>query len=86
MRTHYRNGDEITLVHNGCDGCDILSINGKLSHENGCPFSWKDYKIPCCICGYDFIRSDRNELRCADCIADEEERELMYCGGEELDE
>ena len=81
MRTHYRNGDDITLVENGCDGCDPASINSVLSHERGCPFSWKDYEISCCICGYDFIRSDLNELRCVDCIADDEEMEQMYCGG-----
>ena len=72
MRTHYRNGDEITLVHNGCDGCDILSINNRLSHENGCQFSWKDYKISCRLCGYSFLRSERDQVMCDDCIADSE--------------
>ena len=42
MRTHYKNGDEISLVHGGCDGCSPSSVNGVICHEHGCPDAWKD--------------------------------------------
>ena len=42
MRTHYRNGDEITRQHTGCDGCSPCMVNGVLCHEYGCPYAWRD--------------------------------------------
>ena len=42
MRTTYRNGDEIGLRYNGCDGCSPATVNGVLCHETGCPDAWRD--------------------------------------------
>ena len=42
MRKNYRNGDEVSLQMNGCDGCAIININGVLCHERGCPDAWRD--------------------------------------------
>jgi len=48
-RTHYRNGDEITLAC-GCNDCSPSCINGVLSHETGCPSAWKDEPKQCTEC------------------------------------
>ncbi len=67
-RTRYRNGDPVALECFGCDGCEILSINGVLCHEHGCPHAWRDYRVECCECGDDFFRRERTERMCPDCI------------------
>lgn len=69
-RTHYRNGDEITLFENGCDGCEILVINGILCHERGCPDAWKDTALECWECGCDFYPTERHQKSCQDCLID----------------
>lgn len=43
VREKYRDGTEIQLKFNGCDGCEPLMINGMLCHETGCPFAHHDY-------------------------------------------
>lgn len=42
MRETYNNGDEISLKHNGCDGCSPCTIQGVFCHETGCPDAWRD--------------------------------------------
>ncbi len=66
MRTHYRNGDVITLKC-GCDGCNPSMINGVLCHEQGCAFAWKDKAIDCAECGCAFYPEDRWQSVCNDC-------------------
>jgi hypothetical protein len=68
-REKYRNGDSVGLAANGCDGCQLASINGQLCHETGCPEAWRDNSIECADCGCDFIRSERDETICPDCSA-----------------
>ena len=63
MRTHYRNGDEITL-RCGCDGCSPSMINGLLCHEAGCPYAWKDDKAECAFCGSEFLREHKDQICC----------------------
>lgn len=53
-REHYRNGQEIDLVANGCDGCNPAVINGLFCHEQGCPDEWRDRKLTCKDCGTSF--------------------------------
>lgn len=66
MRTHYRNGDEITL--GSCDGCTVCRINGVLIHESGCPESWRDYKVECKECGCEFWPDHKGQQFCGtDC-------------------
>jgi len=67
MRTQYKNGDRIHLQSNGCDNCNIVRVNGILCHEQGCPDSWRDYKLDCFQCGCDFMRTERYQTVCEDC-------------------
>lgn len=71
-RTQYRNGDTLTLVHTGCDGCTPTMINGVFCHETGCPESWRDYARDCFNCGYGFTPKERGQCLCVECIADSE--------------
>lgn len=68
MRTAYRNGDEITLVHTGCDGCSPAMVNGTLCHEYGCPDAWRDYMKDCFECGCAFVPEERYQAVCCDCL------------------
>lgn len=69
MRTHYRNGDTITLQHNGCDGCSPSTINGRLVHETGCPDAWKDRAVECAECGCEFLPEEKGQRLCsAECF------------------
>ena len=70
-RTSYRNGDEITLQSCGCDGCAPAMIQGVLCHETGCPDAWRDYTKKCRECGCKFLRTDRWQVECEDCIFDD---------------
>ncbi len=65
MRTHYGNGEEITLQHNGCDGCSPSMINGHLCHEQGCPDAWKDHKAECRECGAGFKPESSGQEFCS---------------------
>lgn len=68
MRTTYNNGDEVTLVENGCDGCDVTTINGIICHETGCPEAWRDELIECEWCGHEFYPSEAGtRFCCEDC-------------------
>lgn len=64
MRTHYENGDEIGLQATGCDGCTPCMVNGILTHESGCPESWRDYPAECRGCGCAFFRESSDERYC----------------------
>ena len=66
-RTAYRNGDEIGLVHTGCDGCSPSRINGVFCHETGCTYAWKDLPKACFECGCDFYPAGRHQRICEDC-------------------
>jgi hypothetical protein len=66
MRTTYKNGHPITLVHCGCDGCVTVTINGVLTHEQGCPDAWRDTTKPCLECGCDFIPDSPRQSICND--------------------
>jgi len=67
----YRNGEPINLEYHECDGCEVLYINGHKTHEAGCPFEWKDYKVECKNCDKLFYPEfDRQELCSNHCYAD----------------
>jgi len=66
MRTHYRNGDEITLQENGCDGCSPMMINGVLCHEQGCPEAWRDCVKECLWCRREFRPEGEGQEFCDD--------------------
>lgn len=73
-RARYRNGDEIHLVHTGCDGCSPLVINGVLCHEPGCTEAYRDVKVECQECGSLFFAESHIASRfhryCPDCTED----------------
>lgn len=66
-RKYYENGQEITLTECGCDGCTPSMVNGVLCHEQGCEESWRDKRIECWDCGYEFFPQLQTEGRCCDC-------------------
>jgi hypothetical protein len=66
-RTHYRNGDTITLP-GGCDGCSPVRINGMSCHEHGCTESWRDHARECFECGCDFSPESSRQRTCDDCL------------------
>ena len=72
QRTHYRNGQEIGLDWNGCDGCTPTMIQGVFCHEHGCEFGWKDKQRDCFACGFPFFPEYQHQVTCSDCLYDEE--------------
>lgn len=72
-RGNYRNGDEIDLIHNGCDGCSPCMVNGVLCHEQGCFDSWRDRQVDCFQCGFPFYPTERYQNHCFDCLNPEED-------------
>lgn len=75
MRTAYANGDEITLAHNGCDGCTPASVNEHFCHEHGCPDAWRDRTRECFECGCDFRPSEQWLRTCDDCNGENDDDE-----------
>jgi hypothetical protein len=67
MREEYKNGDEIQLKENGCDGCSPSVVNGVFCHEQGCPDAWRDSTKACDECGCDFYRTERYDSICDGC-------------------
>ena len=85
MRTHYRNGDEVSLRHHGCDGCSPATINGRFWHETACPFEYKDVEQNCFECGCRFFGEVARQYACPDCMNPEEPEESLdptcgWCG------
>lgn len=88
-RSNYLNGDEMGLSF-GCDGCSPSMINGALCHETGRPEAWRDHKVECFECGFQFFperASGSSHHICRGCIEDEEEDavetyECANCGDE----
>lgn len=65
-RKYYNNGHPVTL--NGCDGCNVIKVNGILVHEQGCPDQWRDQKIDCFECGFEFRPEEKFQTICAGCL------------------
>lgn len=57
-----------------CNQCEVMTINGVLCHEHGCPDAWKDYKRECAWCGQEFTPEDKDQICCGDECAE------CYCG------
>ena len=69
-----------------CKSCEVLYVNGVLTHERGCPDAWKDYTRECKWCGTKFKPEEKHQgccshscdvaynnldCGCAECKADE---------------
>lgn len=63
-RSRYRNRDPIDMPGANCDGCQVLTINGVLTHEIGCPHAWKDYPKTCIECNRDFYHPSKYQRTC----------------------
>lgn len=49
-----------------CDSCQILRINGIITHETGCPNSFKDKKVICKECGQEFVPEEKYQKFCSE--------------------
>ena len=49
-----------------CASCEVLSINGVLCHETGCPEAWKSYTRECTWCGQEFTPEEKHQDCCSD--------------------
>jgi len=67
MRTQYKNGMALATPELGCDGCDVVVLQGVLCHESGCPEAWKDRQKRCGICGGEFYGDSKCQAVCEDC-------------------
>lgn len=54
-----------------CHSCEIMTINGKRCHEQGCPESWKDEKRECKWCGTKFKPESFDQKFCDDSCAED---------------
>ena len=72
VRESFRNGDSCGH-RKGCDQCEPLMINGMFCHETGCPNAWRDTKITCFECGFDFYPDERYRTVCNDCNQQEDQ-------------
>ena len=72
-RTHYRNGDELNMPSQNCDGCQMMTVStgGLIAsfHEQGCPYEWKDSTPECPECGCKFTPEERDQRFCSPCCA-----------------
>lgn len=51
-----------------CDQCNVVTINGVLCHETGCPNAWKSERRSCAECGTDFFPFTRFQTVCNTCL------------------
>lgn len=47
-----------------CHSCEMLRINGTVTHETGCPDAWKDELRNCNECGQKFFPQERYQDCC----------------------
>ena len=55
-----------TYKKHTCDSCNLLRINGIVTHETGCPEAWKDYKVSCKWCGSEFYPVEKYQICCSE--------------------
>ena len=71
-----------------CHSCELLRINGVVTHEPGCPDAWRDYVNECKWCGQKFLLEEKHQECCshscqvsysgADCNCEECQSERVY--------
>ena len=47
-----------------CHSCEMLRVNGTVTHEIGCPDAWKDELRSCKECGQKFFPTERYQDCC----------------------
>ncbi len=50
-----------------CDQCQMTTINGYRAHELGCPNAWKNRRIDCFQCGFEFQPTSVHDKVCQAC-------------------
>lgn len=65
-RNTYRNGKPKALVHQNCDSCQAVIVNGILCHESGCPDAWADRVRSCRWCGEEFLPEAKHQTYCCE--------------------
>jgi len=58
-----------------CHSCELLRINGVVTHETGCPDAWRDEVRACEWCGQKFLPKERHQVCC------EHSCQVAYSGG-----
>lgn len=48
-----------------CHSCELLRINGVVTHEIGCPDAWRDEVRECKNCGQKFLPEERYQECCS---------------------
>jgi hypothetical protein len=48
-----------------CKSCQQLRINGIVTHETGCPDSWKGTTRECRWCGTKFVPKSKEQVCCS---------------------
>ena len=49
-----------------CHSCNMLRINGVVTHETGCPDAWRDEIRECKECGSEFLPTEQRLVCCCD--------------------
>lgn len=47
-----------------CEQCQLISIQGVVCHESGCPDAWKDEIRECKECGVEFEPESQHDAFC----------------------
>lgn len=48
-----------------CHSCNLLRINGYVTHETGCPNAWRDEVRECKWCGCKFLPEENHQVCCS---------------------
>jgi hypothetical protein len=59
-----------------CHSCEMLRINGTVTHETGCPDAWRDEVRKCAWCGQKFLPENKYQKACSHSC------EVAYSGDE----
>jgi hypothetical protein len=61
--------NEVHELWEPCRSCNLLRINGIVTHEIGCSEAWRDEVRECNWCGTKFLPKDRHQKSCSDSCA-----------------
>lgn len=62
-----------------CNYCQLIRINGVVTHETGCTEAWKDYKLECSECGNEFKPEEKDQKYCSPCCENQYHGQSCYC-------
>jgi len=56
----------MSMERHKCESCQLLRINGVVTHEIGCPDAWKCSKPECKWCGEVFVPETKFQAFCCE--------------------